>query len=460
MTYYEEHRTMYKRKLVSRERAVLKVEDGARVHFGTGAGVVDALDRALAQRVHDLYGVQVMSTVAIREKPFETYKKAMELGAEGVKHVRFISAHFNANERKMAEEGNCWYLPMMFCELPDLWNIDGNKIDVAMFQVGPMDEHGNFNLGPQVADMLGVIKAARTIIVEVNENMPHAFGYNNEINVRDIDYIVEGDNPPMASLQVKAPSDVDQAIANHVVQELESGSTLQIGIGGLPSSIGSLIAHSDLKNLNIHTEMFVDAYMDLYDAGKIVNKTKLPLDYGRAVYSFAAGTERLYDFIDNNPQCCCAPIEWVNNCSNIEEIDKFISINSCLNVDIYGQVCAESAGYRHISGTGGQLDFVIGAFRSNGGKSFLCLPSTKILKDGRKVSTISPVLPPGSIITTPRSCTGYVATEYGAVNLKGKSTWKRAEMLIGIAHPDFRDELIKEAEKMGIWRNTSKREYI
>ena len=308
--------------------------------------------------------------------------------------------------------------------------------------------------------MLGVIKAARTIIVEVNENMPHAFGYNNEINVRDIDYIVEGDNPPMASLQVKAPSDVDQAIANHVVQELESGSTLQIGIGGLPSSIGSLIAHSDLKNLNIHTEMFVDAYMDLYDAGKIVNKTKLPLDYGRAVYSFAAGTERLYDFIDNNPQCCCAPIEWVNSCSNIEEIDKFISINSCLNVDIYGQACAESAGYRHISGTGGQLDFVIGAFRSNGGKSFLCLPSTKTLKDGRKVSTISPVLPPGSIITTPRSCTGYVATEYGAVNLKGKSTWKRAEMLIGIAHPDFRDELIKEAEKMGIWRNTSKREYI
>ena len=140
MTYYEEHRTMYKRKLVSRERAVLKVEDGARVHFGTGAGVVDALDRALAQRVHDLYGVQVMSTVAIREKPFETYKKAMELGAEGVKHVRFISAHFNANERKMAEEGNCWYLPMMFCELPDLWNIDGkiSAIDEAKAHLDSM----------------------------------------------------------------------------------------------------------------------------------------------------------------------------------------------------------------------------------------------------------------------------------------------------------------------------------
>lgn len=459
MSYYQEYLAMYKRKLVTKEKAVSIVEDGNRVHFGTGAGVVDALDRALSERVEDLYGVQIMSTVAIRETPFETYKKVSALGDEGVKHVRFNSAHFNVNERKMADEGNCWYIPMMFCELPDLWNIDGNNIDVAMFQVGPMDEHGNFNLGPQVADMLGVIKSAKKIIVEINNNLPHAYGYSNEINVRDVDFIVEGDNPPMAHLKVKEPSDIDQTIAGHVVQNLESGSTLQIGIGGLPSSIGSLIAHSDLKDLNIHTEMFVDAYLDLYDAGKIVNKTKLPMDYGRAVYSFAAGTDRLYNFIDNNPQCCCAPIEWVNNCTNIAEIDKFISINSCLTVDIYGQVCAETAGYRQIGGTGGQLDFVIGAFRSNGGKSFLCLPSTKKLKSGQVVSTISPILPAGSVITTPRSCVGYVATEYGAVNLKGKSTWKRAEMLISIAHPDFREQLIREAEKMGIWRNSSKREY-
>lgn len=440
MSYYEEYLAMYKRKLATREQAVSVVEDGNRVHFGTGAGVVDALDRALAERVEELYGVKILSTVAVRSTPFETYKKTKELGAEGVKHVRFVSAHFSGNDRKMADEGNCWYIPMMFCELPDLWNIDGNTIDVAMFQVGPMDEHGNFNLGPQVADMLGVIKASKKIIVEVNENMPYAYGYSNEINVKDVDFIVEGDNPPMQHLTVKDPSEVDSLIARHVVQNLESGSTLQIGIGGLPSSIGSLISHSDLKDLNIHTEMFVDAYLDLYEAGKIVNKTKLPMDYGRAVYSFAAGTDRLYDFINNNPKCCCAPIEWVNNCTNIAEIDKFISINSCLTVDIYGQACAESAGYRQISGTGGQLDFVIGAFRSEGGKSFLCLPSTKTLKDGKKVSTISPVLAPGSIITTPRSCTGYIATEYGAVNLKGKSTWKRAELLISIAHPDFRDE--------------------
>lgn len=460
MSYYDEYLSIYKRKLITRGHAARLVQDGSKIHFGTGAGVVDALDRAISERVSELYGVQIVSTVAIRDIPFVTYTKTKELGEEGNKHVRFVSAHFNANERKMADDGNCWYIPMMFCELPDLWNINDNRIDIAMFQVGPMDEHGNFNLGPQVADMLGVIKAANKIVVEVNENMPYAYGYSNEINVKDVDFIVEGDNPPMAHLNVKAPSDIDQHIAQHVVANIESGSTLQIGIGGLPSSIGSLLAKSDLKDLNIHTEMFVDAYLDLYDAGKIVNKTKLPMDYGRAVYSFAAGTDRLYNFINDNPKCCCAPIEWVNNCTNIAEIDKFISINSCLTVDIYGQVCAESAGYRQISGTGGQLDFVIGAFRSNGGKSFLCLPSTKTLKNGKIVSTISPILPPGSIITTPRSCTGYVATEYGAVNLKGKSTWKRAEMLIDIAHPDFREQLITEAEKMGIWRNTSKREYI
>ncbi|MGN1144388.1 MAG: acetyl-CoA hydrolase/transferase family protein, partial [Anaerovoracaceae bacterium] len=229
--------------------------------------------------------------------------------------------------------------------------------------------------------------------------------------------------------------------------------------GGLPSSIGCLLAKSDINDLNSHTEMFVDAYLDLYAAGKIVNKINLPLNHGRAVYSFAAGSKKLYDFIDNNPTCCCAPVEWVNNCTNIAEINKFVSINSCIGVDIYGQVCAETAGYQQISGTGGQLDFVIGAYRSNGGKSFLCLPSTRVLKNGQRISLISPVLPPGSVVTTPRSCTGFIVTEYGAANLKGKSTWERAEMLINIAHPDFRDELIQEAEKMGIWKRSSKREY-
>ncbi len=449
----------YESKRVSAETAAQVVRNGYRVHFGTGAGIVDTMDKALAMRVSELRDVTILSTVGIHEEPLATYRAAAALGEEGPKHVRFTSAHFSAFDRRMADEGNCWYMPMMFCELPELWNDNGNHIDVAMFQVGPMDSNGDFNLGPQVADMLGVIRGARKIVVEVNENMPFAYGYSNEINIKDVDYIVEGENLPLAELKMKAPSAEDQEIANHVVQNLESGSTIQIGIGGLPSSVGSLLANSDINELNIHTEMFVDAYLDLYAAGKIVNKINLPMNHGRAVYSFAAGSKRLYDFINNNPTCCCAPVEWVNNCTNIAEINKFVSINSCIAVDIYGQVCAETAGYKQVSGTGGQLDFVIGAYRSNGGKSFLCLPSTRTLKDGRRVSLITPILPPGSVVTTPRSCTGFIVTEYGAVNLKGKSTWERAEMLIGISHPDFRDDMICEAEKMGIWSNTSKREY-
>ncbi|MGN1414027.1 MAG: acetyl-CoA hydrolase/transferase family protein [Anaerovoracaceae bacterium] len=459
MSHAAELKAQYESKKATASEAAAIVKNGYRVHFGTGAGVVDAMDRALAERVGDLRDVTILSTVGIHPEPLKTWEAAKALGEEGNRHVRFISAHFSAFDRQMAEEGNCWYMPMMFCELPELWNDNGNHIDVAMFQVGPMDCNGDFNLGPQVADMLGVIRGARKIVVEVNENMPFAYGYSNEINIKDVDYIVEGDNPPMATLSVKPPSDVDQEIANHVVNHLESGSTLQIGIGGLPSSIGSLLAKSDINDLNIHTEMFVDAYLDLYEAGKIVNKINLPMNHGRAVYSFAAGSKKLYDFIDNNPTCCCAPVEWVNNCTNIAEINKFVSINSCIGVDIYGQVCAETAGYQQISGTGGQLDFVIGAYRSNGGKSFLCLPSTRVLKNGQRISLISPVLPPGSVVTTPRSCTGFIVTEYGAANLKGKSTWERAEMLINIAHPDFRDELIQEAEKMGIWKRSSKREY-
>ncbi|MGN0715469.1 MAG: butyryl-CoA:acetate CoA-transferase, partial [Anaerovoracaceae bacterium] len=281
MSHAAELNAQYESKKVTASEAAAIVKNGYRVHFGTGAGVVDAMDRALAERVGDLRDVTILSTVGIHPEPLKTWEAAKALGEEGNRHVRFISAHFSAFDRRMAEEGNCWYMPMMFCELPELWNDNGNHIDVAMFQVGPMDSNGDFNLGPQVADMLGVIRGARKIVVEVNENMPFAYGYSNEINIKDVDYIVEGDNPPMATLSIKPPSDVDQEIANHVVNNLESGSTLQIGIGGLPSSIGSLLAKSDINDLNIHTEMFVDAYLDLYEAGKIVNKINLPMNHGR-----------------------------------------------------------------------------------------------------------------------------------------------------------------------------------
>ena len=439
----------YKKKLITADQAAEMVKPGDRLHFGTGCGAIVDIDKAIAKRADELKDVTVLSTVSIRNEPFETYK-----ATHSNDQVRFQSAHFSGFDRMMSKDGRCWYIPMLFCELPFLWTNNNNDIDIAMFQVAPMDEHGNFNLGPQIADMWGVIKSAKKIIVEVNENMPIAHGYQTQINLYGVDYVVEGSNTPLAELPIKPPSETDKKIAEHVVKRIKSHSTLQLGIGSLPLCIGSLIAESDLRNINAHTEMLTDAYVDLFEAGKLTGNK--PIDKGKAVYTFAGGTKRLYDFIDDNPICCSAPVDYVNLIETVAKIDNFVSVNSCIAVDLYGQVCSESAGYQQISGTGGQLDFVLGAFQSTGGQSFLCTPATRVNKNGELESLITPGLAPGSIVTTPRMATNFIVTEYGAADLKGKSTWERAELLISIAHPSFRDDLIKDAERMGIWKNSSK----
>lgn len=439
----------YKKKLITADEAAAKVKNGDRLHFGLGCGSIIDIDKAIAKRAKDLRDVEVISTVTIRDNPFETY-----LATDSNEQVRFVSAHFSAFDRKMSADGRCWYMPMMFNELPFLWVNNDCEIDIAMFQVAPMDEHGNFNLGPQVADMWGVIKSAKMVIVEVNENMPIAQGHQTQLNLYGIDYVVEGSNTPLTELKSKEPTEIDKKIASHIVPKIKSHSTLQLGIGSLPLCIGSMLAESDQRNINGHTEMLTDAYVDLFEAGKLTGNK--PIDKGKVVYTFAGGTNRLYDFINDNPICCSAPVDYVNNIATIAQIENFVSVNSCIQVDLYGQVCSESAGHRQISGTGGQLDFVLGAYQSDGGHSFLCTPSTRTTSDGRRESLISPVLPPGAIVTTPRMATNYIVTEFGAADLKGKTTWERAELLIGIAHPDFRDDLIKAAEKMGIWKNSSK----
>ena len=445
----DEIQDKYKEKLITADEAASKVENNMRVHFGLGIGAVNDLDVALSKR-DDLRGVEILSTVAIHA-PWEVYKKGYPL-----EYYRFGSAHFTGADRKMASDGRCWYIPMNFNELTSYWEHNDCNIDIAMLSVCPMDEYGFFNLGPQVADVWGVVKSAKMVILEVNEKMPKALGLNNKINLAHVDYVVESSNQPMATIPNSVTTEIDEKIARHVVEKIHSDSTIQLGIGALPSTIGKLIAESDIQNLSGHTEMLVDGYLELFKAGKLTSSKEL--NNGKLVYSFAGGTQELYDFIDDNSLCYCAPVDYVNNQAIIARMDNFVSVNSCIIMDLYGQVCSESSHFKHISGTGGQLDFVQGAYHSKGGQSFICTPSTKVL-NGERMSLITAAMNPGYVVTTPRSCTHYVVTEFGAVNLKGKSTWERAELLVSIAHPDFQDELIAEAEKMGIWTTTSKSSY-
>jgi acyl-CoA hydrolase len=255
----------------------------------------------------------------------------------------------------------------------------------------------------------------------------------------------------MPILPSAAPSEIDKKIAGYVLSEIPDGACIQLGIGGMPNALGVMIAESDLKDLGIHTEMLVDGFVDMVEAGRVTGMQK-NLDRGRMAYSFAAGTQKLYDFMHDNPAVAAYPVDYTNHPFIASKIDRLMSINSAVEIDLAGQVCSESAGPKIISGAGGQLDFVEAAYNSKEGKSFICLPSTYKDKEGKVHSRIRGMLTLGAVVTDTRAGVQYVVTEYGKVNLKGMSSWQRAEALISIAHPDFRDELIAEAKELQIWR--------
>ncbi|MFY9323314.1 MAG: acetyl-CoA hydrolase/transferase C-terminal domain-containing protein, partial [Syntrophomonadaceae bacterium] len=317
------------------------------------------------------------------------------------------------------------------------------------------DKHGYFSLGAGAPSAMAAAEKADYVLVEVNTNMPRVLGGNQEhIHISQVDYVVEGSNPPLPTLPSAEPTEVEKQIAGHIIERLYDGCCIQLGIGGIPNAIGTMVAESDLKDLGVHTEMYVDAYLKMTEAGKITGAKK-NLDRYKQVFSFAMGSKELYEFIDDNPGVIAYSVDYTNNPYIVAQIDNFVSINACIEVDLFGQVSAESVGTRHISGTGGQLDFVEGAYKSKNGQSFVCMTSTFNSK-GQEVSRIKPILTPGSIVTDPRTATHMIVTEYGIADLKGKSTWERAEALINIAHPKYRDELIKEAEQMKIWRRSSR----
>ena len=444
MSYYQE---LYQQKLTTAEEAVKVVKSGDWVDYGWCGNHPIALDKALAARKDELYDVKLRGGVTM-------WMPEVCKAPDATWH----SWHCTGVDRKIIASGMGYFSPMRYSELPRFYRENLDPVDVAMIQVTPMDEHGNFNFGLNASQIGDMLSRAKCIIVEVNQNMPWVYGLTGtEINIKDVDMVVEGDNPDIAQLGAGgAPTEVDIAVANLVVPEIPNGACLQLGIGGMPNAIGAMIAQSDLKDLSVHTEMYVDGFVAMAEAGKLTGRCK-SVDKGRQVFAFAAGSQKLYDYVNRNPDVMAAPVEYTNDVRVMANIDNFISINNCIDMDLFGQVNAESAGTKHISGTGGQLDFAMGAYLSKGGKSFICMSSTMTDKQGNLKSRIVPTLTPGSIATDPRTCVQYIVTEYGMINMKGLNTWQRAEAAISIAHPQFREELIADAEKMHIWRRSNKR---
>ena len=446
---------LYKQKLTSAEDAVLSIRSGEVVAFGQLGSCPKAICEAMPLLKGNAKHVRTYLPVTTRHYTFMTDPAYADT--------------FDHTCGFMMPSTRAGYKNHLVSPYPndlhsgiDRW-IEHNGSDVFIVGVAPMDEHGYFCMPLSLIYERNFFETAKRVIVEVNPRLPRIWG-DTMIHVSEVDMIVEGPHGPLPSVKSPAANEAEMKIAEYVVQNMVDGSTLQLGIGSLPNAVGQMIARSDLRDLGIHTEMLCDSYLDMYKAGKINNKRKT-LDRYKSVFGFAIGSEDLYDWVRENPgvvtypisYCMAAPISYTNDVRTIAAIDNFVSINNCISVDLYGQICAESAGTRQISGTGGQLDFLESAAVSKGGKAFICMTSSFTNKEGETVSRINPLLTPGDIVTDPRSLAYYVVTEYGGVNLVGCSTWERAEKLISIAHPKFRDELIASAEKQGIWLRSNKR---
>lgn len=439
----------YAAKCISAEAAAGLVKSGDWVDYGFGLGMPNTLDKALAARRDELTDVKIRGIMALR--PLAVVEQDLEQRA-----FSYMSWHMSSLERQMAEQGLCSYIPMSYRNKPEIYR-KCLTVDIAFISVAPMDAHGYFNFSLTNSATMAILETARLVVLEVNECLPRTYGGFEEcIHISEVDYIVEGEPVPPYEIAPAPFGDVERAIAAQIVAQVRDGSTIQLGIGALPNAVGTLLAETDLRDLGMHTEMLVDAYRKLWESGILTHKKK-NTDRGKGVWSFCAGSKELYEWVRENPGLASCPVNYSNSPEIMGRNDKLVTINSCLEADIFGQISSESTSQRQISGTGGQLDFVSGSFISNGGKSFLCLTSTFTDKrTGERRSRILPTLPQGTAVTAPRSQIHQIITEWGCVNLAGRSLWERAEAIVSIAHPDFRDGLIREAERMGVWRKRSR----
>ncbi len=450
---------MYKDKLRTAEEAVKIVKSGDWIDYAMFNGKPIALDRALAARKGELNDINIMAAVTVPPVP--------EVILQDPKGEVFTynDQHFSALTRLLQENfQGVFYQPTHYGESEiylESVRTDPEKMgcpvrDHFMVQVTPMDKYGYFNWGVHNACCYYQATRSTNCIVEVNEKLPYGMGGCKErIHISQVKYVVEGDSPDLFELPEVTPTEIDRKIADNVLQYLRDGQTIQLGIGAMPNILGKMISQTDLKDLGGWTEMLVDAYQDMWESGRMTGIHK-NIDPGKINYTFALGGKKLYDWIDHNPALASGGVGSVLFPVQLAQIDNLISINQALQVDLYSQVNAESSGFKQISGNGGMSDFVLGAFWSKGGRSFICLPSTHKNKDGTVISRIVPAFETGSINTVSRQMVNFIATEYGVASMKGAPTWVKAEQLINIAHPDFRDDLIKAAQERKIWRRTNK----
>jgi acyl-CoA hydrolase len=423
------------RTICSEEAAAL-VKSGMWLDYGVALCQPGVFDQALAARKDALQNVKIRSCLSMQPRA------VLEQDPEG-HHFFWFSWHFSGYDRKKHDAGRCNYMPLNLGEVPDYYRRFIDPVDIVILKTCPMDENGFFNFSAANLWHRAIIERAKMVIVEVTRGLPYVFGVQNGVHVSEVDYIIEGDHQPAPELPNPPPTEADRAVALQIAAQVEDGACLQVGIGGMPNAVCSLLLESGVHDLGVHTEMLTDGIGDLYKAGRVSGSRKT-LDVGKVVFTFALGSSDLYAATHRNPDFLCCPVDYTNSPDIIMRNDRVISINNTTQIDLQGQAASESDGHRHISGTGGQLQFVRGAYASKGGKSFICLAST-YEKRGERRSRIVLNLTPGNVVTTPRSDVMYVVTEYGMVNLKGKSVAERAKALISIAHPDFCEDLERQA---------------
>lgn len=430
-----DYKKIYQEKLCTAEEAAKRVQSGWILGLDSGPVAPPATMDAIIKRAKsgEINNIKVHNMIDYY--PFDFYTENL-LGK-----IESISWFSGKGSRNAVNSGFGDFCPAYFHEIPAHFR-KFYDFDAFLIQVSPMDKHGYMSLGICAASSSSLIDKSKRIFVEVNENMPRACGGIN-LHISQVDVVVEN-NIPMPIFEPVVIDDASRIIGELIAEQIPDGACIQLGIGAIPDATG--MALKNKKDLGIHTEMFTSAMVDLIECGA-VNNSKKQIHRYKSVCTFAQGPQKMYDYLDDNPSVLFLPVEYVNDPYVIAQNDNLISVNSCIEVDLWGQVCSESIGAKHFSGTGGQVDYVRGATRSKGGKSFIAFQSTA--KNGT-ISKITPCLAEGAICTTNKNEVDYVVTEYGIAHLRGQPLSSRAKQLIQIAHPDFRDELTFAARKRGM----------